>query len=264
MLSDFLASAIEIASQAGTLLVEMMNSAQVREKGEKDLVTDADLAAQALIHSYITQKYPDHAWIGEEDQTTVEPIEGQYCWLVDPLDGTINYAHRFPNFAVSIALVRNGIPEIGVVYDPCSKELFSAAIGMGAYLNGIPIRPSKTTNMNQAMVAASFPPNVRKNSKEVLQFLEVLEKCQSVRRLGSAALNLCYVACGRMDGYWSGKVKPWDVAAGAIICQEAMATLTNIQGEEFDVWKSNLLVASSTDLHQELLICLQASANGAQ
>ncbi len=213
-LEKFQQSASKAAQEAGKILIGMMSTAAIREKGIKDLVTDADIAAQHAIQSRLLNEYPDHAWVGEEDAQFEKPDASKICWLVDPLDGTANYAHGFPNFAVSIAAVLGNQVLAGVVFDPCANEMFSAILGQGARLNEKTIRASSVTCLDRAMIAASFPPNVQKDSPEVQQFLNVLVACQSVRRLGSAALNLCYVACGRLDGYWTNTVKPWDVAAG--------------------------------------------------
>lgn len=254
--SSFLEPAKEAAIQAGSILLTMMHTASVREKGHNDLVTDADLAAQQAIRSSLLTAFPDHAWVGEEDDHFRMPDQDQLCWVVDPLDGTANYAHRFPNFAVSIALVKGKTPLLGVVYDPCSGELYHAERTKGAFLNGVPIAVSRQKRLSQALVAASFPPNIDRQSPAVEQFLNVLVRCQSLRRLGAAALNLCYVASGRMDGYWTSTVKPWDVAAGALICTEAGATLCAFDGSPFDVWDASLTVASSQELFQELADCL--------
>ncbi len=207
----FLSAAKAAARSAGRVLVEMLETAAVREKSPKDLVTDADVAAQKIIHSSLMQRFPTHRFLGEESDDAYAKVDldrlasDEWCWVVDPIDGTANYVHRLPNFAVSIGLVRGGESEVGVVYDPMADEMFSAIRHRGAWLNDKPIKTSSCTTMDQALIAASFPPNIQRGSIEVEQFLEVLVAAQSVRRLGSAALNLCYVGCGRLDGYWAGK-----------------------------------------------------------
>jgi len=271
-LEEVLAIAIKAALAAGEKIVEMLYSAEVHEKSPRDLVTDADVAAQAIIYEILLGRYPDHQFVGEEgapsrNASSVDVVssivpQDCWCWVVDPIDGTTNYVHRFPNFAVSIALVRSGISYLGVIYDPMAKDLFTATLGLGATLNGEAIQASGCSEMEQALIAASFPPNVQRGSIEVEQFLEVLVEAQSLRRLGSAALNLCYVACGRLDGYWAGKVRSWDVAAGVLIAQEAGCTLTAMNGGPFVLDRGDLVVAASPELHSKLVDCLNRVRSG--
>jgi myo-inositol-1(or 4)-monophosphatase len=261
-LEIYLNAAETAARKAGKILVDMLHTAIAKEKSRKDLVTDADVAAQQLIHAVLIGQFPDHRFVGEEgeagsDGRVSDRIPtGQWCWVVDPIDGTANYVHRLPNFAVSIALVRDGQSHVGVVYDPMADEMFSAVLHQGAHLNGKPIYASDCQEMEQALVAASFPPNVERDSIEVKHFIEVLVQAQSVRRLGSAALNLCFVGCGRLDGYWANKVHSWDIAAGALIATEARAHLTARDGSPFSLDFGGLVVAASLPLHQQLLKCL--------
>ena len=280
-LAECLEVAVTASRAAGKIIVDMLYSAEVHEKSSKDLVTDADIAAQAIIFEIIAKRFPAHQFVGEEGPPTVartvaltvaplidssseknsEAVSSVippdcWCWVVDPIDGTANYVHRFPNFAVSIAQVRDGVSYVGVVYDPMADELFSAIRGEGALLNGKFIRCSGCERIDKALIAASFPPNVQRGSVEIEQFIEVLVAAQSLRRLGSAALNLCYVACGRLDGYWAGKVRSWDVAAGVLIAEEALCKLTRMNGSRFELDRGDLTVASSAQLHAELLECL--------
>jgi myo-inositol-1(or 4)-monophosphatase len=269
-LAECLEVAIAASRAAGKKIVDMLYSAEVHEKSSKDLVTDADIAAQAIIFEVILARFPNHQLVGEEGSppTGVQSAEKNpevvssiipadcWCWVVDPIDGTANYVHRFPNFAVSIALVRDGISYVGVVYDPMANELFSAVLGEGARLNDQPIHCSGCEQIDKALIAASFPPNVQRGCVEIEQFIEVLLEAQSLRRLGSAALNLCYVSCGRLDGYWAGKVRSWDVAAGILIAEEAGCKLTRMNGSPFVLDLGDLTVASSAPLHAELLECL--------
>ncbi len=243
--------AVEAATSAGNVLREMLYTAAVQEKGPKDLVTDADLAAQQTIERIILSAFPTHRFIGEESpkEKQLPPVENEWTWIVDPLDGTANYVHRLPNFAVSIALARGRDVRVGVVYDPMADELYSAIAGEGATLRGTGLRTSGCVSLYQAMVAASFPPSVRRDSVAVHQFLNVLEQSQSVRRLGSAALNLCYVAEGRLDAYWASCLKSWDIAAGVLIATEAGAAVTNFSGEPIDLWGGEVLVAATAELH---------------
>jgi myo-inositol-1(or 4)-monophosphatase len=258
----YLMVAESAARSAGKVLIDMLHTAIVKEKSRKDLVTDADVAAQRLIYQMIMSQFPDHQFVGEEgDPNGNGPAsdripDGQWCWVVDPIDGTANYVHRLPNFAVSIALVRDGQSHVGVVYDPMADEMFSAIRNAGASMNGKSIGASDCQDIEHALIAASFPPNVQRDSPEVKQFIEVLVQAQSIRRLGSAALNLCYVGCGRLDGYWAGKVHSWDIAAGALVAIEGRACLTARDGSPFSLSHGNLAVAASVPLHRQLLACL--------
>jgi len=264
------------ARDAGAILRKMLPIAVVREKSPKDLVTDADVAAQNAILKVISECYPEHQFLGEEDAHDANSgkvmSNSRWQWVVDPLDGTTNFAHGLRNFAVSIALMHHfGNPSangyhgshcaIGVVYDPMADEMFTAITGRGASLNGGPMACSRCECLNKALVAASFPPQMQRDSREIQQFLEVLLECQSVRRLGSAALNLCYVGAGRLDAYWGGRLKAWDIAAGALIATEAGSQLSLHLGEPFDPWNGQILAAATPTLQRELIDCLARDPN---
>ncbi len=257
-----LETACEAARLGGKILIDYLGKAAVREKGPADLVTDADLASQRAIEQLIRARYPQHEFLGEE--STVQDRDravasGRPLWVVDPLDGTANFVHRLPSFSVSVALIEHNEATVGAVYDPLSDTLYAAS-KMGAVTkNGKPIRVSACERLDQAMVCCSFRPAVRRTDIEVGQFLNVLERSQSLRRLGSAALNLCYVAEGCLDVYWASSVKTWDVAAGYLIACAAGAHLTNIDGTEFDLWNPRLLISASRSLHTEMLNCLRSA-----
>ena len=254
--------AISAAQSAGVILTDMLETISVREKAPKDLVTDADVAAQKCIESQISAAFPRHQFLGEESSLTVVDrfamSDEDWLWVVDPLDGTVNYVHGLPNFAVSIALMNGAKTVLGVVFDPMANELYTATLGRGATMNDRTLKSSGCLNLDKALVAASFPTQVQKDSVEVAQFVEVLVRSQSIRRLGSAALNLCYVAQGRLDAYWAGMLKVWDIAAGALIATEAGAALSKQNGDSFDSWDGELLAASSERLRRELSDCLQS------
>ena len=175
----------------------------------------------------------------------------------DPLDGTANYVHGMENYAVSIALRRGRDICLGVVYDPRRDEMYAASRGAGATLNGRPLRVSQVTRLAAAMLAASFSPRVAPDSPEITRFVQVLQRCQTLRRVGSAALNLGYVAAGCMDGYWSTSVKAWDVAAGVLLVREAGGLVTAIDGDEFDLCRPDFIAAANGTLHRQLLEALQ-------
>ena len=256
----YLSVARHAAREAGEILKSMLLTAEVHEKSTKDLVTDADVAAQKSIQSILSSEFPSHEFVGEEEDAAkdIAKMNGSRCWVVDPIDGTANYVHRLNNFAVSIALVESNIPLVGVVYDPMANEMFTAVNGYGAMMNDRRISASGCKSLGKSLIAASFPPNVQHGDSEISQFVNVLVAAQSVRRLGSAALNLCYVACGRLDGYWANRVRPWDIAAGVLIAQEAGAFLTARNGSVFDLSQDNFTIGATPALHQELLSALQS------
>ena len=251
-LDDLLATCHLAAEAGATELLAWRGRFSSRQKSARDLVTDADLASQQAIHAIIQAKYPDHGFLGEESPDRRQ-LERAYCWVVDPLDGTTNYVHDFPCFAVSVAVTREGKLLAGAILDPLRQECFLAAAGQGSRLNGRPIRVSDTDMLENALLAVSFPPDLRRDSPDLLAFLEVAPRCQAVRRTGSAALNLAYVACGRLDAHWAHFIYPWDSAAGVLLVRESAGVVTSSCGGEYQVAEGNYLVASGTELHQELL-----------
>lgn len=249
------------AARAGA--VELMARREhhvVSEKGPKDLVTDADLASQKAIRSILMKAYPDYGFVGEEEGENEPPhdvlrgdLTAAPCWVVDPLDGTVNYVHRLQSFAVSIGLFAAGKMRLGVVYDPVVDEMFTGIDGEGATVNDRPLRVSDCVNVDEALLACSFPAGVTADAPEVTRFTRVLEKCRSLRRLGSCALNMCYVADGRLDGYWATNVAPWDSAGGTVVAREAGAQLTAYDGSAFDDWNPRFCVTASDSLHQTMV-----------
>lgn len=253
------------ARAGGHLLLNYRSRFRVREKAPRDLVTDADLASQRAIRDIVLGAFPDHDFLGEEDdpaqagRTASRTSDGRPRWIVDPLDGTANYVHGLQGFAVSIAVEQQGKLLAGTVFDPVSGECYTARAGQGAWLNGRPLKVSECVDLDQAMVAASFSPHVTRDSVEVRRFIDVLVSCQSVRRLGSCALNLSYVAAGRLDAYWTTSVKTWDVAAGALLVEEAGGLTTNMQGGRFDLDRPEFLSAGTSQLHSRLLALLRTT-----
>jgi len=252
--------AIETAREAGRVLAERFGRAslEVRHKGDIDLVTEADLAAERLIVERIRSHHPRHAILAEE-AGAVERVAGtpasDYKWIIDPLDGTTNYAHGYPCFCVSIALERSGELIIGVIYNPIRDEMFAAERGAGATLNGRRIRVSEINDLNQAMVCTGFPYDVRARGDFARHFHNFIMHAQSVRRDGSAALDLAYVACGRFDGFWEEGLRPWDVAAGAIIIEEAGGRVSRYDNSPLDIYRSPI-VSSNGLLHEAMMSVL--------
>lgn len=214
-----------------------------------DLVTQADHESEAAIRDLIAARHPEHVVLGEEQG---QDKEGAFRWIVDPLDGTVNYAHGFPFYAVSIGLEVHGEVVLGVVLDTARGELFTATKGGGAYLNGRPIRVSTRSTLVGSLLATGFPYDVNKDTENLTYFQRALTKGLMVRRPGAAALDLAYVAAGRLDGFWEVKLNPWDVAAGWLIITEAGGQVTGLQGEEYRLG-NRYLVASNGLIHQPLL-----------
>ncbi len=260
MTEKHLRVAIDAARAGAVELMARRDSFVSREKAFKDLVTDADLASQAAIRRILSAEFPDDAFVGEEEGENEPPAsvrqgktDAPACWVVDPLDGTVNYVHRMPGFAVSIGYYSAGKMMLGVIYDPVSDELFHAVDGRGAFLNGRTMRVSSCGDIRDSLIACSFPAGIKGDSPEIGRFARVLEQSQSVRRLGSCALNMCYVADGRLDAYWATNVSPWDSAAGTVIAREAGATLTAYDGSPLNDWQPQFCVSATRTLHQSLL-----------
>jgi myo-inositol-1(or 4)-monophosphatase len=255
---QFLATAIAVARDAGAILRDRYGKDhEVRFKGPVDLVTEADAAAEALIAERLRAAFPGHELLGEEGARGTS--DSPYRWIVDPLDGTTNFAHSMPHFAVSIGLEHEGKPLAGVVYDPLRDELFSAERGKGAHLNGEPIRVSSTETLLQSMLATGFSYDLSHRPGQAAAWLAFLTQVRSTRQTGSAALNLCYVATGRLDGYWERGIAPWDVAAGALIATEAGGTVTDFDGGEFHA-DDREIVASNGKIHVAMLEILSENA----
>jgi myo-inositol-1(or 4)-monophosphatase len=258
-LEKLLETARRASRLGGDVLKSWAGRFAVREKGRADLVTEADLASQEAVYNAIMSEFPDHGFLGEEEGKSIEGRDG-YRWIVDPLDGTTNYVHGLAQFAVSIGLERYGKPLVGAVYDPSADECFSAAAGLGAWVNDHRIRTSDVTELGQALVAVSFPPAVRRTDAAIDEFLTVMEATQAVRRMGSSALNLCYLAAGRIDAYWAKDTKTWDVAAGFLLVDEAGGTLTNYEGGPAELNRPKFVAAATPELHRELRRMLSGAA----
>ena len=255
--------AIQTARDAGSILADRMGRAlQVSNKGDIDLVTEADLASEKLIIERIKTHYPRHAILAEESGETegIKTVTGQgdWRWIVDPLDGTTNYAHGYPCFCVSIALEREGSIELGVIYDPVRDEVFAAERGQGATLNDRTIRVSTVDDLNAAMLCTGFPYNVRERPDFARDFVNFTMNAQAVRRDGSAALDLAYLACGRFDGFWEDGLNAWDIAAGLIMIEEAGGRTTDFHGARLDIYTPKVL-ASNGLIHEKMMRVLGTS-----
>jgi myo-inositol-1(or 4)-monophosphatase len=248
---EFVPTMAEIAREAGALLMEYFhNRVAVEYKGDADVVTEADRKSEALIRERIRSVWPSHDVLGEE-QGLVD-TGSEYRWYVDPLDGTTNFAHGFPVFCVSMALEHKGQRIAGVIYDPTRDELFSAERGNGAYLNGKKIQVSKVANLAECLVATGFPSHKRHKNPNIFFYHHITLRTHGVRRPGSAALDLCSVACGRFDGFWEFNLNPWDTAAGVLIVQEAGGTVTDFRGGAFQL-ASRETLASNGLVHAALV-----------
>jgi myo-inositol-1(or 4)-monophosphatase len=247
--------ATQTARAAGAILADRLGRALVSNKGDIDLVTEADLASEKLIIERIKSHYPRHSILAEESGTSegIEFVSGksEWKWIIDPLDGTTNYAHGYPCFCVSIALERAGAIEVAVIYDPTRDEMFAAERGQGATLNDRRIRVSKVEDLNGAMLCTGFPYNVRERRNFARDFANFTMEAQAVRRDGSAAIDLAYIACGRFDGFWEDGLNAWDVAAGVLLIEEAGGLVTDFTGGAFDIYAPKVL-ASNGLIHNSM------------
>lgn len=253
--------AIQTARDAGRVLAERFGrSLEIANKSELDLVTESDLASERLIIDRIKSHYPRHAILAEESGAS-EPVDRErdsdWRWIIDPLDGTTNYAHGYPCFCVSIGVENQGRMELGVVYDPMRDEMFTAERGQGAALNGRRIRVSTTLNLASALLCTGFPYDVRERSEFARHFANFIMAAQGVRRDGAAALDLAYVAAGRFDGFWEEGLKPWDVAAGGLLIEEAGGRVSTYSGGPLNIFSPPIL-ASNGLVHEEMMQVLNS------
>jgi len=257
-LAGFLSAAVDAARRGALELERWRAKFSVREKSRADLVTDADHASQRIIKEALLAAFPDHHFLGEEDavgrslEETRPAAQAPPTWVVDPLDGTANYVHDVPAYCVSIGLFAEGKPIVGVIHDPRQNEVFTAAAGQGAFLNGAPIRVSAVAGLRDGMISTGFPADIRKQIRNFEAWGRVMIHAQSLRRTGSTALNLAYVATGRFDGYWAYDNYAWDVMAGAVLVAEAGGAVTAADGKPFDPFRPDL-AATNGRFHDELL-----------
>ena len=252
-LRGFLEIATEAALSAGAILQSYWgNLKSVQEKGRPgDLVTEADAAAEAVVITILKRHFPDHQILAEESGHQGDTVS-RFLWAIDPLDGTTNYAHQYPFSATSIALLIDGVPQVGVIFDPFHQELFRAAKGLGATLNRKPIQVSKTNTLAQSLLVTGFAYDRRETpDNNYAEFCHLTHLTQGVRRGGSASIDLAYVACGRLDGYWERGLSPWDIAAGIVLVQEAGGQVSAYDQSPIDL-SSGRILATNTCLHEAL------------
>jgi len=253
---EYLDVAAELAHAAGDVLRHYASrDKQVEFKGKSNLVTVADRESEALIVREIRRRYPAHSILAEE--SGISGAAADACWIIDPLDGTTNYAHQFPVYSVSIGFELHGILECGVVFDPVRDETFRAARGKGAWLNDQPIAVSCVGKLAEGLLLTGFPYDFRERADEALAlFRAFLVRSQAVRRAGSAALDLCYVAAGRSDGFWELGLNPWDTAAGTIVLEEAGGRASDFSGNDFTI-RGTAILASNGLIHDEMLDAIE-------
>lgn len=250
--------AIETARDAGRLLLEKFGrDIAVQKKGDINLVTEADLASEALIVERIKSHYPKHAILAEESgEAVIDGGHATWKWIIDPLDGTTNFAHGYPCFCVTIALEHDGEVVVGVTYDPTRDELFSAERGKGASLNNKPIRVSACEELSEALIVTGFPYDFKRREDFARHLTQFLLNSRGVRRDGSAAIDMAYVACGRFDGFWEEGLNAWDMATGVLLIEEAGGQITNYDGSRFNIYSPPIL-ASNGLIHSQMAAILK-------
>jgi myo-inositol-1(or 4)-monophosphatase len=260
---DRFASACETAARlGGAVLSECFGKVAPQRKGAGDWVSHADIEAQRVIRTYLLEQFPQHGFLGEERSVESETAAGnevpEFCWIVDPLDGTVNFLHQLRSFSVSVALAirdpATGARQVvtGVVLDPILDEYYSASLRKGAFLNGNRIQVSQCTRLPEALTVFSTNTALPATDPQIRRMLNVMATPASMRRLGSAALNLCYIACGRVDAYWAANLSCWDIAAGWLIATEAGAKLEDLDGAELDIMRPKFCCAATQSLMDEL------------
>jgi myo-inositol-1(or 4)-monophosphatase len=262
-MSDYLNAAVEIARESGALLAKLFTQPmEITYKRRSDLVTAADRRSEAMIVERLQRHFPEHGIVAEEGGGHSAPSE--YCWYVDPLDGTTNFAHGFPMFCVTLGLARRGEVIAGVVYDPTRDDLYTAERGGGAYLNGRRLQVSRTEKLSECLVATGFPPFATNHDLNIKFYFRFTELSHGIRRCGSAALDLCSVAAGRFDGFWELKLNPWDKAAGSLLVTEAGGHMSDIQGQPFDLLGDDVFASNGLIHDQMLEVFAEIMAQGAK
>lgn len=250
----FLATAVQAVVRAGAMQLAGIDHLRVEKKGAIDLVTQVDRDVETMFRALIAQRFPGHTVLAEEFELRGDRHrDAEYTWVFDPVDGTTNYAHGLPIFCCACSLERHGQPIVAAIYDPSRRELFTAERGLGAWLNGVPMQVSGADVLIDALLCTGFPYSVQTDSGHLLElFGDFLRRARAVRRLGSAAIDMAYVAAGRLDGFWEVKLNPWDISAGALMVEEAGGTVTGLLGGPFDS-RQGEVVASNGRIHSEMV-----------
>ena len=254
----FLATAVQAVTRAGAMQLAGVDHLRVEKKGTIDLVTQIDRDVEQMFRALIAERFPDHVVLGEEFESRGDrQREAEYTWVFDPVDGTTNYAHGLPIFCCACSLERYGEPIVSAIYDPTRRELFTAERGAGAWLNGTPMRVSTGGALIDSLLCTGFPYSVQTDSGYLLDlFGDFLRVARAVRRLGSAAIDMAYVAAGRLDGFWEVKLNPWDVSAGALMVEEAGGRVTGLSGMPFSS-RTGEVVATNGRIHDEMLAIIR-------
>ena len=249
---EFLATAIEAVVRAGDLqMAKFGTGVRVEKKGVIDLVTEVDLEVEKMFRALVAERFPDHDVLAEE--MDIASSGARHRWVFDPLDGTTNFAHGVPIFCASLALEIDGEAVVAAVYDPNRKELFTAEAGVGSWMNGARLKASANATVLESMLVTGFPYNIHQKADEFLKvFGQVLKQARAIRRLGSAAIDICWVAAGRMDGFWEASLKPWDTRAAALILEEAGGKVTGMDGKKWDP-EAGHIAATNGLIHDEVL-----------
>jgi myo-inositol-1(or 4)-monophosphatase len=255
-MKDFKDFAVNLAQEAGRLLADKFSHKHViHYKGEINLVTEADRMSEDLIIAAIKSRFSEHGIMSEESPT--QNSQAKLRWIIDPLDGTTNYAHGYPVFCVSIALEYEGVIVLGVIYDPLRDDLFVAEKGNGAYLNGKKMKVSKTASLSRSLLATGFPYDIRETKDNNVNYFNLMVmEAQAIRRAGAAALDIAYLACGRFDGFWELKLMPWDMAAACLMVEESGGIISNISGGKWDVYSPNVLISNGL-IHEQMIRILK-------
>ena len=250
----FLATAVEAVIKAGAMQLAGADNLRIEKKGAIDLVTQIDREVEEMFRALIARRFPDHVVLAEEFAVRGERhATAEFCWVFDPVDGTTNYAHGLPIFCSACSLERHGQPIVAAIYDPSRRELFSAERGVGAWLNGAPLRVSSADALIDSLLCTGFPYNVQTDSGYLMGlFDDFLRRARAVRRLGSAAIDLAYVAAGRFDGFWEVRLNPWDISAGALIIEEAGGRVSTLAGAPFDS-RLGEIIATNGRIHAQMV-----------
>ena len=250
----FLATAVQAVIKAGAMQMAGIDHLHVEKKGAIDLVTQIDRDVERMFRALIADRFPDHAVLAEEFEMHGDrQHEAEFCWVFDPVDGTTNYAHGLPIFCCACSLERRGQPIVAAIYDPSRRELFTAERGLGAWLNGAPLRVSTADTLIDSLLCTGFPYTVQTEGEYLLGlFGDFIRRARAVRRLGSAAIDLAYVAAGRFDGFWEVRLNPWDISAGALLIEEAGGRVSNLAGGPFES-RLGEVVASNGRIHDQMV-----------